>query len=103
MEDLIKSIIPAITPLLGVLIGFLLSNWQRRIGGNDKKINDFVSSLENYCLGKCKKISLEKTYLLLPKNVKKKIIIERVYNSVPDKLEANCIELLKEINNVWKS
>lgn len=102
MEDLIKSIIPTITPLLGVLIGFLLSNWQRRIGVNDKKINDFILSLENYYLGKCKKINLARTYLLLPENVKKKIVIEKIYTSDPDKLEENCIELLKEINNAWK-
>jgi hypothetical protein len=46
MDQLIKALIP----LLGVLIGFLLANWQRRIGYHEKHVNDFIVALENYYL-----------------------------------------------------
>lgn len=88
--------------MLGVLIGFLLSNWQKRITYSEKKINEFVIAIENYYLGNCKKINLLKTYIMLPKYIKDKVSLDIIFNSTPDELEKNCLELIGELNNAWK-
>ena len=93
----IKDVFPLAGPLLGVLIGFSLSQYSKNVSNKEGDIRHFKATLVKYGNNEAKRGEVVLAHASLPKTIRSRIDLDGLLKTSPDNLERAITVILQDL------